>query len=61
VTIDDKVFDQIVCYNMGLRVPYLVVTNGLVHYACKMDTEKPGYEYLNVIPLYNEINSEPVL
>lgn len=61
VPINDKVFDQIVCYNMGLRVPYLVVTNGLVHYACKMDTEKPGYEYLNVIPLYDEINSEPVL
>lgn len=61
VKIDDKVFDQIVCYNMGLRVPYLVVTNGLVHYACKMDTEKPGYEYLNVIPLYEEITSEPIL
>ena len=41
-----------------LKVPYIVVTNGIVHYACKLDTEKPGYNYLNVIPLYEELNSE---
>lgn len=58
VKIDDSVFDQIVVYNMGLKVPYIVVTNGIVHYACKLDTEKPGYNYLDVIPLYEEINSE---
>src|SRR5512133_2722073 len=51
VKIDDSVFDQIVVYNMGLKVPYIVVTNGIVHYACKLDTEKPGYNYLHVIPL----------
>jgi hypothetical protein len=37
--IDDKVFDQIVCYNMGFRVPYIVVTNGMVNYACKIDDQ----------------------
>ena len=55
--IDEKVFDQIVCYNMVLQVPYIIVTNGIVHYACKLDTEKPGYDYLNVIPLYEDLNS----
>lgn len=60
VKIDDKVFDQIVTYNMGLKVPYIVVTNGLVHYACKVRSDQPGYEFLNVIPLYEELNSEQV-
>jgi hypothetical protein len=55
VKIDETVFDQIVCYNMGLKVPYIVVTNGIVHYACKLAPEKPGYDYLNVIPLYEDI------
>lgn len=58
IKIDDKIFDQIVVYNMGLKVPYIVVTNGLLHYACKLDSEKPGYNYLNVIPLYEELNQE---
>ncbi|HLN21376.1 MAG TPA: type I restriction enzyme HsdR N-terminal domain-containing protein [Bacteroidales bacterium] len=58
VRIDDKVFDQIVSYNLGLQVPYIVVTNGLVHYACKLRKDEPGYEFMNVIPLYEELNAE---
>ncbi|HEX2968770.1 MAG TPA: type I restriction enzyme HsdR N-terminal domain-containing protein [Bacteroidales bacterium] len=60
VRIDDKVFDQIVAYNLGLKVPYIVVTNGIVHYACRLKKDRPGYEYINVIPLYEELNCEPV-
>lgn len=56
-TINDKVFDQIVCYNLGFRVPYLVVTNGMVHYACKIDVENNSYDFLNVIPLYEDLLS----
>lgn len=58
VKIDEKVFDQIVTYNLGLKVPYIVVTNGLVHYACKLKPDQPGYDYINVIPLYEELNLE---
>ncbi len=32
VPINQKVFDQIARYNFSLKVPYLVVTNGLEHY-----------------------------
>ena len=60
VKIDEKVFDQIVTYNLGLKVPYIVVTNGLVHYACKLKPDQPGYDYINVIPLYEELNLEPI-
>jgi hypothetical protein len=58
VRIDDKVFEQIVTYNIGLRVPYIVVTNGIVHYACRIRDDQTGYEYMNVIPLYEELNCE---
>jgi virulence-associated protein VagC len=55
VKIDDKVFDQIVCYNIGLKVPYIVVTNGLDHFACKINHEEQKYDFLLVIPLYNDL------
>jgi hypothetical protein len=58
--ITDEVFDQIVVYNLGLRVPYIIVTNGLIHYACRLKLTEPGYDYLNVIPLYEELNCEAV-
>jgi hypothetical protein len=57
VKIDDTVFDQVVCYNMGFKVPYLVVTNGIDHYACKIDHEQNKYDFLLVIPLYSDISS----
>ena len=53
VPINEKVFDQIVCYNMGFKVPYLIVTNGIEHYACKIDTDTNSYAFLLVIPLYD--------
>jgi hypothetical protein len=55
VKIDEKVFDQIVCYNMKYKVPYIVVTNGIVNYACKVDHQENKYEFLLVIPLYEDL------
>ena len=55
VQLDEEVFEQIATYNLQFRVPYLVVTNGLIHFACRMDFEEKRPDYLNVIPQYNEI------
>jgi len=55
VKIDDKVFDQIVTYNLAMKVPYIIVTNGIDHYACRVDPESGKYEFLMAIPLYEEI------
>jgi hypothetical protein len=55
VPINDKVFDQVVNYNIGLKVPYIVVTNGLDHYACKLNFEEKRYDFLLVIPLYIDL------
>ena len=43
IPITQKVFDQISTYNMLLHVDYLVVSNGLQHYCCKMDYDNQKY------------------
>jgi len=55
IEIDENVFEQIATYNMKFKVPYLVVTNGMHHYACKMNHQEMKFEYLLVIPLYEEL------
>lgn len=55
IQLNDKVFDQIVTYNMEYKVPYIIVTNGLDHYACKIDHENKKYEFLLVIPQYEDL------
>lgn len=55
VSLSQKVFDQITAYNLLLHVDYLVVSNGLEHYCCRMDYARHTYDYLRQIPRYEEI------
>lgn len=55
VGITQKVFDQISVYNMLLHVDYLVVSNGLSHYCCRMDYDSGKYYFLKEIPRYKEL------
>ena len=55
VEITQKVFDQIVRYNMVLRAKYLMVSNGLQHYCCKIDYDTDYYSFLPDIPCYTDI------
>ncbi len=50
IKISQATFDQIARYNMKLRVPYLVVSNGLQHFCCKIDYEKETYTFIKEIP-----------
>jgi type I site-specific restriction-modification system R (restriction) subunit len=52
VKITQKVFEQIVRYNFEFQVDYLIVTNGLMHFCCKIDKSNQSYEYLKEIPEY---------
>lgn len=58
VKISQDTFDQVARYNSIIRVPYLVVTNGLQHYCCLMDYGKHTYKYLEDIPDYKTICGE---
>jgi hypothetical protein len=55
VQIQQKTFDQISAYNLLLRVDYLIVSNGLQHYCCKMDYEQQKYHFLEEIPDYEKL------
>lgn len=53
VKITQMVFDQIARYNSALKSNYLIITNGLNHYFCKMDFKTEQYLFLETIPDYN--------
>ena len=55
VEITQQVFDQISVYNRLLHVDYLVISNGLQHFCCRMDYEKHSWEFLPEIPSYDII------
>lgn len=55
VTISSAVFGQIARYNMVLQVKYLIVSNGLSHFCCKIDYETQSYAFLQTIPGYKEL------
>lgn len=55
VALQQRVFDQISTYNLLLRVDYLVVSNGLQHYCCRMDYDNQRYVFLRDIPDYKEL------
>ena len=53
IELTQRVFDQISAYNLLLRVDYLIVSNGMQHYCCRMDYENHRYEFLREIPDYH--------
>jgi hypothetical protein len=53
VNISQKVFDQIARYNFIHRTKWLIVSNGLKHYCCRIDFEKNSYEFIGEIPDFN--------
>lgn len=55
VATTQKVFDQIARYNFSLKVKYLIVSNGLEHFCCKIDFENKTYIFLKEIPNYIEL------
>lgn len=55
VALEQTVFDQVAMYNKSLMVPYLIVTNGMSHFACKIDHANNSYTFLKDIPDYETI------
>ena len=55
VAITQQVFDQVMAYNLLLHVDYLVVSNGLQHYCCKVDYASGSCSFLQDIPMYTDL------
>ncbi|HEY5570336.1 MAG TPA: type I restriction enzyme HsdR N-terminal domain-containing protein [Bacteroidales bacterium] len=58
VEISQQVFDQIVRYNCVLKVPYIIVTNGLRHFCCHMNYETLCTSFLIDIPDYKSLKED---
>jgi type I site-specific restriction endonuclease len=52
VKITQDAFNQIAKYNFKLQVPFLVVTNGMKHYCCRMEYDSNEIKFLEEIPAY---------
>lgn len=57
IEISQAVFDQIVRYNMVLHASYLIVSNGISHFCCKINYSNNTYEFLKGIPDYATITN----
>ena len=53
--ITQEVFNQIQSYNSVLKVDYLIVSNGLQHYCCRMDYVAQQVTFLRDIPRFEEL------
>lgn len=54
VKITQETFDQIARYNLKLSANYLIVTNGIQHYFCQLNTQTETYTFLKNIPNYDQ-------
>jgi len=55
VTLAQQTFDQVARYNIALRVPWLIISNGDDTYCAKVDFEKHDYAFLPDIPHYSDL------
>ncbi len=55
ISLSQDAFDQAARYNMGLKVDYMIISNGIDHYCCKINYENDDYTFLDDIPKYSEI------
>ena len=55
VLINQTTFDQASRYNSGLKAPFFLISNGMVHFVCKLDFENRTTRYISEIPDYPEL------
>jgi hypothetical protein len=52
VKINQETFDQIARYNFVHKVEWLLVSNGIQHFCCRIDYEKKTYNFVEELPDY---------
>ena len=55
VKLNQNVIQQVASYNFVVRAHFLMVSNGINHYCCKMDYEKHTYHLISEIPLFKAL------
>lgn len=60
IKITQEVFEQIYRYNIVLRVKYLIVSNGMQHFCCKIDYKQNTSTFLPDIPSYQDMLKDSI-
>ncbi|HAC21920.1 MAG TPA: hypothetical protein DCF91_07465 [Porphyromonadaceae bacterium] len=60
IKITQEVFEQIYRYNIVLRVKYLIVSNGMQHFCCKIDYTQNTSTFLPDIPSYQDMLKDSI-
>ncbi|MEM8523856.1 MAG: type I restriction enzyme HsdR N-terminal domain-containing protein [Bacteroidota bacterium] len=55
IPLTDSTFRQAACYNFELKADYLVITNGIDTYCCKMNYEEKDYAFLDCVPKWGDL------
>lgn len=55
VKVAQKTFDQVIAYNQSINAGYILVSNGINHFCCKLDRDQHKFIFLQEIPDYEHI------
>jgi type I site-specific restriction endonuclease len=55
IKISQAGFDQVAVYSMKLGVGLVVVTNGVVHYCCRINHADKRYDFLKEVPDFRDL------
>ena len=55
IAVNQNTFDQISAYNLSVLARYLLISNGIKHYCCKLNESGNSFDFLDEIPFYNSL------
>jgi hypothetical protein len=55
IKIGQETFEQVSIYNIAFKVEFLIITNGLKHFCCRVDFETMQVHFIDEIPDYYKI------
>lgn len=55
IKISQKVFDQAALYNLDMKVEYLIISNGMVHYCAELNHLEKKWRLLPEIPEFRNV------
>ena len=55
VKLNQQVFDQAGRYNISLRVPWLVISNGAETYCARIDLQQQSFTFRHALPDFHEL------
>jgi hypothetical protein len=54
VSLTKKIVDKVIFYNLHLHCPYLMISNGIYHYFCRIEDNTNTIYFLKTLPNYGE-------